>query len=133
MADGFAAMVPLLPATGGLVSKAVNAATDAAKAVDGAADAAKGTEGVYEVTATSGKTYVGQSKDVGKRLEQHVSGGKVSPDAAAKAKTTPVGGGKTAREVAEQKQINKQGGTKNLENKRNPIGKTRQHLLKDKQ
>lgn len=46
-----------------------------------------------------------------------------------KQKITPVEGGKTAREVAEQKRINELGGVTNLENKVNPIGPRRQHIM----
>jgi hypothetical protein len=47
-----------------------------------------------------------------------------------------VKGGKTAREVAEQKRINELGGTKNkpgsqTSNDRNPIGKKREKKIED--
>jgi hypothetical protein len=44
-------------------------------------------------------------------------------------KKTEVLGGKTAREIAEQLRINILGGIDKLENKVNPIGPARQHLL----
>jgi RHS repeat-associated protein len=86
-------------------------------------------EGVYEVVANSGKTYVGQSGDIERRLLEHVRSGKVSPEEAARAVRTEVPGGKTAREISEQRRIDELGGIQNLENKVNPIGPNRQHLM----
>ena len=90
-------------------------------------------EGIYEFTAASGKTYVGQSKNIAARLKQHIASGKLLPGTSVK--TTKVLGGKTAREIAEQLRINSLGGIyqdciKVLENIRNPIGPARQYLLK---
>lgn len=89
-------------------------------------------EGIYEFTAASGLTYVGQSSNIAARLEQHIASGKLLPNTPVK--TTEVLGGKTNREVAEQLRINSlggiyQNGVKVLENVRNPIGPARQHLL----
>jgi RHS repeat-associated protein len=86
-------------------------------------------EGIYEFTAKSGKTYVGQSNNITRRIGQHVRAGKVTQAAADAAKRTEVLGGKTAREVAEQMRINKLGGIGKLENKVNPIGPARSSLL----
>jgi hypothetical protein len=84
-------------------------------------------EGIYQFTAASGKTYIGQSGNIAARLEQHIISGKLLPGTAVN--TTEVLGGKTVREIAEQLRINSLGGIKNLENLRNPIGKSRQYLL----
>ena len=84
-------------------------------------------EGIYEFTAASGKTYVGQSSNIAARLEQHIASGKLLPGTPVK--TIKVIGGKTVREIAEQLRINELGGLRNLENIRNPIGKARQYLL----
>jgi hypothetical protein len=84
-------------------------------------------EGVYEFTATSGKTYVGQSGNIAVRLEQHITSGKLLQGTPVK--TTEVLGGKTVREIAEQLRVNSLGGIKNLENIRNPIGPNRQNLI----
>ncbi len=84
-------------------------------------------EGIYEFTAASGKTYVGQSGNIAERLVQHTASGKLPTGGAVN--TTEVLGGKTAREIAEQLRINNLGGVRNLENIRNPIGPARQHLL----
>jgi hypothetical protein len=84
-------------------------------------------EGIYEFTAASGRTYVGQSGTIAERLVQHTASGKLPTGGAVN--TTEVLGGKTAREIAEQLRINDLGGVRNLENIRNPIGPARQHLL----
>lgn len=98
--------------------------------------AAKGStqavEGIYEFTAASGKTYVGQSGNIAARLEQHIASGKLLPGVSVR--TTEILGGKTAREIGEQMRINSlggiyQNGIKVLENVRNPIGPARQYLL----
>jgi hypothetical protein len=88
------------------------------------------TEGIDEFTGKSGKKYVGQSGNIPRRLGEHARLGKL-PDGNT-VSTTEVLGGKTAREIAEQKRIDALGGTKggNVENKINPIGLRRQHLLR---
>ncbi len=86
-------------------------------------------EGIYEFVTTSGRKYVGQSSDIDRRLLQHVGSGKVTPEEAARAVRSEVFGGRTAREIAEQRRIDQLGGIKNLENKVNPIGPNRRHLL----
>lgn len=83
--------------------------------------------GIYEFSATSGKTYVGQSGNIAKRLEQHIASGKIQPGAVVN--TTEVIDSKTTREIAEQTRINELGGVNNLENVRNPIGPARQDLM----
>ena len=85
-------------------------------------------EGIYEFTSTSGKVYVGQSKNIQRRLKDHARSGKL-PDGGDVA-ARQVSGGKTAREIAEQRRIDQLGGIENLENKINPIGPKRRHLLK---
>ncbi|MBC8325172.1 MAG: GIY-YIG nuclease family protein [Verrucomicrobia subdivision 3 bacterium] len=87
----------------------------------------KKTEGIYEFTGTSGKKYVGQSGNIPKRLKQHESSGKLSPNS--RVEIMELSGGKTASEIQEQLRINELGGIKNLEYKRNPIGKNRKHIL----
>ncbi|WP_262946819.1 RHS repeat-associated core domain-containing protein [Xenorhabdus indica] len=89
----------------------------------------RGTQGIYEFIGKSGKTYVGQSSNIPKRLEQHLRSGKLP--AGTPVTTTPVSGGKLQREIAEQSRIKELGGIKsgNLENKVNPIGPKREHLL----
>jgi uncharacterized protein YgbK (DUF1537 family) len=84
-------------------------------------------EGIYEFTAASGRTYVGQSGTIAERLVQHTASGKLPTGGVVN--TTEVLGGKTAREIAEQLRINDLGGVRNLENISNPIGPARQHLL----
>jgi RHS repeat-associated protein len=85
--------------------------------------------GIYEFIAKSGKRYVGQSKNIDRRLRQHVRRGKVTPEEAQRARRTHVPGDKTAREIAEQRRIDELGGIGNLENTVNPIGPNRRHLM----
>ncbi len=88
-------------------------------------------EGIYEFTDTASKEYVGQSKNIPQRLKQHEKSGKLATGQ--KVKKTEVKGGKTKREIAEQKKIDEKGGigSDNLSNKRNPIGEKRKHLLEE--
>jgi RHS repeat-associated protein len=88
--------------------------------------------GIYIARAGKGKKYVGQSGNVGRRLEQHVRTGKLTKFQAKTARVKRVKGGKTQREIAEQRAIDKRGGIKGgkLANKVNPIGKKRRHLMK---
>lgn len=138
-ADVAGAAVPFATG-GGLAVRAGGAAADAARYSDEAASvASKGpsladevplaNEGIYQFTATSGKTYVGQSNDISRRLQQHVKSGKLDENELQNVLRTEVLGGKTAREIAEQKAINGLGGIDGLENKVNPIGPARSHLL----
>ncbi|OHB53420.1 MAG: hypothetical protein A2Y12_14585 [Planctomycetes bacterium GWF2_42_9] len=87
-------------------------------------------QGIYEFTAASGKTYVGQSANIPQRLMQHINNGKLLAKDVQTVKTTPITGGKIAREIAEQARIDRLGGIKNLENVRNPIGPARSYLFK---
>lgn len=93
-------------------------------------------EGVYILKFKSGKQYVGQSADVERRLKQHLRSGRFGSDEVVEVQVIAVKGGKTQREVAEQKVINKIAGRKEgassnkLYNKRNPIGPKREHLMK---
>ncbi len=88
-------------------------------------------EGIYVVTKAGGpnkgKQYVGQSGNISRRMRQHVRAGKFTQAEANAAARIPVPGGKTKREVAEQKLIDTLGGLKggNLLNKVNPVGDKR--------
>lgn len=94
-----------------------------------AARAARG--GIYVVRTMRGKTYVGQSSNIARRLKQHTRANKITAQQAARAKVYRVRGGKTRREIAEQRMTNRlRGKGVKLENRVNPIGKRRQHLLK---
>jgi RHS repeat-associated protein len=95
----------------------------------GTLEAAKGVEGIYEFTAASGKLYVGQSGNIGLRLADHLATGKLTLDGLSTVRFTEVGGGKLAREIAEQLRINGLGGIRGLENIRNPIGQARDYLM----
>jgi RHS repeat-associated protein len=119
--DVFATAVPALPAGASTVIQATRRAKQAQRAI----------EGVYEFVSASGRQYVGQSCNLPRRLQQHIKAGKVTAEEAAKATRLEVQGGKTAREVVEQQRIDALGGIRsgNLENKVNPIGPARRHLL----
>lgn len=84
-------------------------------------------------TAKQGLPYVGQSGQIATRLEQHVASGKITQEVASSANVFEVLGGKTSREVAEQRMANQLGGvgTGSLANKVNPIGASRSGLLDD--
>lgn len=58
-------------------------------------------EGIYDFRASSGKIYVGQSKDIERRLAEHIKSGKLPTGT--QVNFMEVLGGKTSREVAEQK------------------------------
>ncbi len=106
------------------IARRVGKATHVAEEV---VESAKVSEGIYEFVATTGKTYVGQSGNIAKRLEQHIASGLLERGAAVE--TKQVLGGRTAREIAEQLRINALGGVEKLQNVRNPIGKAREYLL----
>ncbi|MBI4487780.1 MAG: hypothetical protein HY694_01725 [Deltaproteobacteria bacterium] len=88
--------------------------------------------GIYKVFSNL-KWYVGQSKHIATRLMQHLRAGKFTLEEVEKAVIERVPGGRTAREVAEQLEIDKLGGIKggNVSNQRNPIGPNRRDLLED--
>lgn len=85
--------------------------------------------GIYVTRTVKGARYVGQASRIGSRLGQHVRAGKITKAQADRAKVINVKGGKARREVAEQRMINRLGGIRRLENKVNPIGPRRQHLM----
>lgn len=85
-------------------------------------------EGIYIVRAAEGR-YVGQSGNMAERLAQHVARGKFTEAEVSTAERIYVGGGKTAREIAEQLKIDELGGLRNLINERNPIGPRRFELM----
>ena len=79
-----------------------------------------------------GQDYVGQSGDMDSRLKTHELKGRLKPGTETR---TEEEGGKTAREIKEQRRIyDKTGGqpagsSDAVSNKRNPIGPKRQHLM----
>jgi RHS repeat-associated protein len=94
----------------------------------------KNTEGIYEFpdATSAGRTYVGQSGDRARRLKAHEKSGRKGPGT--EPTETDVAGGKTAREVAEQRRIDELGGTRDkpgsqTSNIRNPIGPARKALM----
>ncbi len=90
-----------------------------------AAAAAAPIAGIY-ILKTKAGTYIGQSKNISRRLAQHVrSGLNVPKEDAENAQIIPVGGDRLNREVREQIEIDQYGGVTNLLNERNPIGEAR--------
>jgi hypothetical protein len=85
-------------------------------------------EGVYVVRSSLGD-YVGQSGNIDQRLAGYVLSGRFTSEEVAAAERTLITGGKTAREVAEQMEIDSRGGVGNLLNVRNPIGEARFPLM----
>ncbi len=87
------------------------------------------TEGIYIIRGAD-STYVGQSGDIATRLAQHLRSGLYTAEEINAAERVEVLGGKTAREVAEQKKIDdlREAG-ETLLNERNPIGQRRIHLM----
>ncbi|GAA1138006.1 RHS repeat-associated core domain-containing protein [Kribbella jejuensis] len=84
--------------------------------------------GIYIVNSKAG-VYVGQSKNISKRLAQHVRDGKFTQAEADNAARQGVVGNKTSREIAEQMMIDRLGGINNLRNVVNPIGPKRFPLM----
>jgi len=117
------------------VDFAVGAGFGGVAAVNAARRGAQIQEGIYvaSTTAKQGLLYVGQSGQIATRLEQHVASGKITQEVASSANVFEVLGGKTSREVAEQRMANQLGGvgTGSLANKVNPIGASRSGLLDD--
>ncbi len=85
-------------------------------------------EGVYEFIAASGKKYIGQSKDLYRRIMTHLRKGKLDPGDIGSIKTKEMPGSSTIeRKIVEQGKIDKGGGPQPmgpLENQRNSIKKS---------
>lgn len=125
-------------ADGGKVASKVNEVREGAKAAENTAknadNVAKGKSGIYAFPdqTTGGKTYVGQSGDLDKRLGNHESTGRLKPGTETKME---VAGDKTGREVAEHNRIQEIPGgnpasrSDAVSNKVDLIGPKRQHLL----
>jgi RHS repeat-associated protein len=90
-------------------------------------------EGIYEFIDTDGLKYVGQSKDILKRLMQHIKKGFLDPNA--DVNVTEVLGAKTNREIAEYNRLKQITGNVRVglsdvvSNINDPICPKRQHLL----
>jgi RHS repeat-associated protein len=132
--DALGAAVPFVTGVG--------AAIRAGNRIDDATDAGKATglakDGRYEFPdqAAGGTPYVGQSGNIPRRLRDHEKAGRLAPGTEL---TTPVPGGKTAREIAEHKRIQEITGgmparqSDSVSNKVDPIGPNRRHLLDEKE
>jgi len=92
--------------------------------------------GIYEFADQNnpGKDYVGQARNVDKRIKQHQAAGK-SPDISEVKVTEMPNADKTAREIAEHLKIQEKTGgvparlSEAVSNQRDPIGPARIHLL----
>ncbi len=78
-------------------------------------------EGIYSFKAKSGKTYVGQSGKISKRLTKHIHSGKLDPQDIKEVERILIEGGPKARRIAEQQLINLAGGKARLENEINSV------------
>lgn len=103
-------------------TRAIGAVGRASVAVGSKAKPAEAvTEGIYEFVSQDGRIYVGQSKNITRRLAQHLRSQILSPEEYDRVRRVEVLGGKTAGEIAEQTRI-EEFGLENLANKRNAIG-----------
>ena len=92
------------------------------------------TQGIYRFPDQTGNgvPYIGESGNIPNRLNQHIAAGRLKPGTET---TTEVLGGKTAREIAEHREIQSLTNgvparhSPNVTNKKDPIGPARQHLL----
>jgi RHS repeat-associated protein len=91
-------------------------------------------EGIYEFPdkQAPGRTYVGQSGQLPKRIRNHEKLGRKAPES--EASITEVPGGKTKRELQEQRRIDELGGTRDktgskTSNQRNPVSQERRKQL----
>lgn len=93
------------------------------EAVPGGSAGKKGAQGVYDLGTTLGK-YIGQSKDIPKRIGQHLAkGGKLFQGELQNAVFHSMPGStKLQREVYEQYLVTKHGGPNSLLNQVNPMG-----------
>jgi RHS repeat-associated protein len=91
------------------------------------------TEGVYILLTDLtplGRPYVGQSRQVNTRVQQHIDS-KISSLNQVAVKIEADGFGRTQREILEQLIIDKFGGIDNLENIRNPVSSARRSKFKN--
>ncbi|WP_325438029.1 RHS repeat-associated core domain-containing protein [Nitrosomonas europaea] len=114
-----------------VVDFGIGAATSGLAALNAARQGTQIVEGIYVASqgVKTGLPYVGQSGNIATRLEQHIAKGKITEEVAGNAKVYEVLGGKTSREVAEQRMINQKGGIASLENVVNPVGPARSSLM----
>jgi hypothetical protein len=101
---------------GALVLAGVNITADLVQVIRASFNAGGGVikEGTYEFAdaLNSGKTYVGQSGDIDRRLAEHIRDGRLASSDLANVRRTAVPGGKLQREIAEQLRITELGGIK---------------------
>ena len=126
---------------GSAVVRAVNKVDNASSVVRAASGKGKMTvpvkEGIYEFADESGKTYVGQSGDIQKRLQQHMGSGKLPEGTNVTLKG--VRGGKTKRELAESDRLTEIVGKEEVSkstkvsNQRNPVSEQRRRQIEQEQ
>ena len=89
-----------------------------------------GEPGIYEFRSESAKIYVGQSKNLFRRMNEHLRTGGLKPKDIKTLRWKPMkGSSKIDREIAEQLRIEDYGGKEFLANIINAIGKNREHLI----
>jgi hypothetical protein len=90
-----------------------------------------GNLGAFKAPAGVRGIYVGQSGNINERFLTHLieNGGRFTREELNLADRFQVLGGRTAREIAEQRKIDELGGVGSLLNVRNPIGRRRMHLM----
>ena len=140
--DVAGAVIPFVTGLGTAIraGNKIDNVIDAGKGASNINDAgrAKGIakEGRYEFPdqAAGGTPYVGQSRNIPRRLGEHETAGRLMPGTET---ATGVSGGKAAREIAEHKRIQELTGgvpaskSDKVSNKVDPIGPKRQDLLKE--
>ena len=62
------------------------------------------------MTTEKEQVYIGQSEDIARRLNEHLSNEKLDDADIEKVEIKEVNGGKLSREIEEQKEINNEGG-----------------------
>jgi len=118
------------PSQAGLETAATLGPMAAAGSLQKTTPAAPVREGIYEFPdkTAGGLPYVGQSGNIPNRLGQHEVAGRLEPGTET---STPVSGGKTAREIAEHNRIQELTGgqrarnSPNVANENDPIGPNR--------
>jgi len=77
--------------------------------------------GVYKFASHNGLPYIGRTKDVWRRIQEHVRSGKLDPEDIGSIEFVEVNDGIEAQRFLEQDWINASGGIKRLENRINSI------------
>ena len=102
-------------------------------ATGGGAAARRVNEGIYRIDTPDGP-YIGQSNNIDRRMSEHARDTRFTQEQLDNASRTEVTGGKTQREIAEQRRIDQLtdgvgASSEKVLNKVNPIGPKRRHLM----